>query len=158
MVGKRKEKDFKSKSRRLEAKLVTSRRARAIVVLSGFSKNNGLFQRALRGKFSRYICWHSYLVFPGDSGNGGGGKSLDNNKLVHANSFFYLCVLVPRNSKLEANHWQFSMRFEKLDIAQTNFYNSYRLFFHQEQYCPEQEYLKENGLKYSFMWEAREDL
>lgn len=50
------------------------------------------------------------------------------------------------------------MRFEKLDIAQTNFYNFYRPFFNQEQYYPEQEYLKENGLKYSFMWEAQEDL
>lgn len=31
---------------------------------------------------------------------------------------------------------EFSMKFEKLDIVETDFCNLYGPFFHQEQYCP----------------------
>lgn len=137
----------------LEAKLVTFRQARATKVLSGLPKITGCLQRAPGGKFSSYICRHSYLLFPGEAG----WEPL-NNKLVHVNLFLHLWVLVPRNRKFESTHWQFYMRSEKLDIAKINFCNPHRPFFHQEQYCPEQETLKGNGLKYSFMWEAWEDL
>ena len=83
----------------------------------------GYLQRAPGGKLSRYI-WHSYSVFPG----GVGWWWLDNNKLVHVKPFFYSWVLVPRNCKFESTYWQFYMRFEKLDIAKTNFCNPCQAF------------------------------
>lgn len=54
-----------------------------------------------------------------------------------------MCVLVPRNTEFETTYWQFYMRFKKLGILETSFYNPHRPFFYQEQHWPEQENLKE---------------
>ena len=133
----------------LRAKLVTSSQARAIEMPPGFPKNNGLFAKKTPGeKFSIHMLT---FLFGLPWRVGWGWCCGDNNKLAHEKPFSYLWIPVPRNSKLESIHWQFYMRFEKLDIVKTNFYNPTRLSFHLKQYCPEQENLKENGLKYPFM-------
>lgn len=75
----------------MEAKLVTSRQARAIAMLSRFPKNNGL-----RKVLPTYV---DISIWPSLEGRVA-GCCLDNNKLAHEKPR----VLVPRNSQFESIH------------------------------------------------------
>lgn len=63
----------------------------------------GCLQRAPGGKFSRL---HMLTLLFGLPWKGWG--LLDNNKLAHSKPFSYLWALMPRNSKFESTHWQFT--------------------------------------------------